>query len=163
MQFGSKKELDEYIEERLKGRLERQNRKATEEKEKAEREARKKALEDQEKYQELYEAEAKRTAELEAKVESLSPYEEQVSTYRETVESFANARMESLNLPRGVKSLVERMEPKERLDWITENEADFSGTTETIPPAPNGDDSGSTPEADEAAKRESQLHAIRTF
>ena len=166
--FQSEAEFNKWLESPegspwLKSRLQREKDKRERAEAKARRDAEEAAAEQNQEYQTLAEKRAERIKELEADLERLSPYEEQVSTYRETVESFANARMESLNLPRGVKALVERMEPKERLDWITENEADFSGTTETIPPAPNGDDSGSTPEADEAAKREAAVHTMRTF
>lgn len=163
MQFGSKEELDAYINEKTEGRIARERRKASEAKERAEREAARKALEDQQKFEELYKTEQQRAQELEEKLGTYEELEEKHSTYVSTVESIANQRMESLNLPKGVKSLVEKMEPAERLQWFQENEQDFSGSTETIPASPNGDDPGATPEADEKARRENEAYTYGTF
>jgi DNA repair exonuclease SbcCD ATPase subunit len=144
--------LQAYIDDALKGRIEREQTKAAKDREKAEKEAARKALEDQEKFRELYEAEKTERERLESESERLSSLEEAHSTYKDTVASIADARMESLNLPKGVKALVEGMEPAERLSWLQENEADFSGSTETVPESPNGTDNFSSPEADEKAR-----------
>lgn len=154
MAFASKDELQEFIDERLNGRLERERNKATKDREKAQRDAKTQALKDQENYRELYEAEQARVEELEAETERLSGLEETHSTYKDTVSGIADARMEALNLPKGVKALVEGMEPADRLSWLQENEADFSGATETVPESPNGEDTFSSPEADEKARAE---------
>lgn len=163
MAFASKDEAQKWLDDQLKERLERKDRQAAEAKAKAERDAAKKALEDQEKYKELYEAEQQRVAELEGKLEPLSALEEKHQSYVSTVEGIANQRMESLNLPKGVKTLVEKMEPAERLAWFQENEADFSGSTETIPASPNGDDPATTPEADQAAREEQKAYTFSSF
>jgi DNA repair exonuclease SbcCD ATPase subunit len=163
MQFNSKDEAQKWLDEQLKERLERKDRQAAEAKAKAEREAAKKALEDQEKYQELYTAENQRVQELEEKLGNYESLEEKHSTYVETVEQIANQRMESLRLPKGVKTLVENMEPASRLQWMQENEEDFSGSTETIPASPNGDDPTTTTEQDEKARQESAAYTASTF
>lgn len=150
--FKSKKELEDYMDNAFSERFERVKTKNEREKREAEEEAKRQALKDQEKYKELYEAEQERIESLESRVKELEPLEESNSNYRSTLDSYAKAQIDELELPRGVTKLLDGMDPQEKLDWLTENKTDFAAT-ETIPEGEAPDDSGS-PEADEKAREE---------
>lgn len=150
--FQSKKELDDYMDNAFSERFERVQRKNDREKEEAEAAAKREALKDQEKYKELYETEQERIQSLEARVKELEPLEESNSNYRNTLDSYAQAQINELELQPGVVKLLDGMDPQEKLDWLTENKADFAAT-DTIPEGEQPDSSGS-PEADEKAREE---------
>lgn len=163
--FKSKEEFQKAIDSRLKDRLEREERKRKDAADKARREAEEKAAEQNQEFETLAKSRAERIAALEAELEAKQGLEEKNQAYASTLEAHAASRMEALNLKAGIKTLLSQMDVKERLDWLNENEADFAldSTREAIPPSPVADPNGSTPEADEAARREAALQTIRTF
>ncbi len=153
----SQADVDRIVKERLAREKEKSEKAA----EKARREAAEKAAEENEEFKTLAESRAERISELEAEVERLSGVEEKNTTYAETLNSYAEARLGELNLPKGVTRLLESFDPKEKLDWLSENAEDFT-THERVPPAEQADETG-TPEADEAARQAYEAEFARNF
>jgi len=158
MTFSSKEEYDKHVEDQLKDRLARKDRKSKEEREKAEAEARRKALEDQQKYQELYENEAvPKIQALEGQVEKLERYEEVVSNYSQSL-------IDQLTLPKGVVKLLDKMDPIERLEWYTENSADFAEPPSVpVPGQEEIDGSGISAEKDQQIRQDFGATIVRQF
>jgi hypothetical protein len=149
-QFRSKKEHDDYMDNAFKSRVSKMQAEEAEKREEAEREATRKALEEQENFKGLYEESQKEIESLKARNTELKSTRDMADSYRETLETYADARVKELNIPKGTQGLLEKMDVKDRLDWLSEYGADYTPTERV--PEPEDPDTGGTPEAEEAAR-----------
>lgn len=144
--YFTKEQVEQIVRDRLS------NAKAKEEQaaEKARREAAEKAAEENEQYAETARLRKERIDELETEIERLKSVEEKATAYETTLDSYAQARIDELNLQKGVINLLAEKDAQGKLDWLSENGEDFA-THERVAPADSADETG-TPEADEAAR-----------
>lgn len=160
--FSTEKEHDDYLERILKERLARKERKLVEDREKVEREAREKALQEQGEYktvaeqrqQTIVEKDAaiserdERIVKLEADIAAMKPH-------REANEKRVAELME--NVPESVKELLADRDPLKQLEWLDKNPelaglAQASGRPRGSRPTGKAAKTNENPERDEQAK-----------
>lgn len=139
--FATQADLQKYIDDTLKDRLEREQRKTEKAAAAAKAKAEADALKEQGKFQELAEQQAKELAEL-------APLRDQLETEKaetERYKSIVTAMLESqrASLPAPIIALLDRLEPPDQLEWINANAAELTGkdgdTKLGIKASPKGD------------------------
>lgn len=166
--FSSKKEHDDYLEAKLKERLERKDKKLAEEKAETERKAREQALKDQEDWKKLAE---ERTETIEAKnkrIETLETVEGERDTLAGRIEAL-ETRLKGIlkpkleQVPELFREFVEAKSPEEQAEWFEKN-ADKLDTNErptgsrpTGRPSSKGADTEQAKEAREAHRSVSRI------
>lgn len=135
--FASQKDLQDYINETLKKRLEREERKRDEATEKARKEAEERALEQQQEFKQLADKRAERILDLEAQVGTL----EQITTERDEMQTALRGYLdkERDGLPEHILSLLDDLSPVKQLAWISANRANLGKPNgRGIEPTPKG-------------------------
>lgn len=135
--FASQKDLQDYINETLKKRLEREERKREEAEAKARKEAEEKALEQQQEFKQLADKRAERILDLEAQVGTL----EQITSERDELQTALQGYLdkERDGLPEHILSLLNDLSPVKQLAWISANRASLGKQNgRGIEPTPKG-------------------------
>lgn len=134
--FASQDEFQKRVEEMLRERLAREERKRERAAEEARRQAEERALKEQQRFKELADSQAKRLAELEPLVAQLEA--EQATTER--YKAALTKQLEALrtDLPKPILALLDRLDPVEQLEWLAANGAELApkGGGAGIPPTP---------------------------
>ena len=125
---GLKGALDSEREQR------KQAEKAAKERAKAEEDAERKRLAEQGEFKTLAEQAQAKAAELETRVNELTPLGEQLTRYREALEGYAKAAREGV--PAHVTELLDRMDPIDQLDYLTKHAAELRKTPGGLPSNP---------------------------
>ncbi len=153
--FASKKEHDDYLETKLKERLERKDRKLAEEKAEAERQAREKALKDNEDWKKLAGEHAETISQKNARIEELQGAETERDTLKERVEALEERlkgvmkpRLEAV--PELFRPFVEGMTVEEQAKWLEDNE-------EKLEVVGSGEANGQRPRGSRATGRPAKL------
>lgn len=136
--FTSEKEFQEAIERRLKDRLEREQKKAETQTQKAREEAESKALADQAKFQELADKRGKQVTDLETTNATLTTQLETVTAKADRHEKALLALLaEQLKaVPEHLHSLLSKLDAVEQLEWIAGNADKMKTATNGVPPTP---------------------------
>ncbi len=119
IRFKDDQALQQYVQDRLKDRLLREDKKREEAAEAARKEAEENALEQQQEFKTLADKRAERILDLEAQVGTL----EQITTERDEMQSALQGYLdkERDGLPEMILSLLEGKSPVEQLAWIAAN------------------------------------------
>lgn len=169
--FSSKKEHDDYLEARLKERLERKDKKLAEEREETERKAREQALRDQENWQKLAEEREQTITTQESRIGELKAVEgerdaanERVSALEERLKGVIKPRLEAV--PELYRSFVESMTVEKQAEWFEQNGEKLAPDNPTDQRPRGSRPTGQTQrpgEDDAAAKRAREEQRQRTM
>lgn len=116
--FVPKDSIEDIVKQRLESRREEDR-----------REAERKALEEQNEFKTLYEAEQK-------KVEEFAPYKESAERYRGALETHLEAQKK--DLPEHVKELLEKQDPVDQLDYLSKHRDQLVAAPQGVPQTPGG-------------------------
>lgn len=150
--FADKQALQEYINETLKDRLAREDRKREEAEARARKETEEKALAENQQFRELAEKRQERVVELEGQVGQI----EQLTTERDELSQALEAILakEREGLPEAVIELLNDKSPAKQLQWIAANKATLTKANgRGIEPTPTAQQDPSIP--DEERRRHS--------
>lgn len=134
--FASQKDLQKYIDDALKERLEREKRKREEAEAKARKEAEEKALEQQQEFKQLADKRAERILDLEGQIGTL----EQITSERDELQTALTGYLdkERDGLPEHILSLLDDLPPVKQLAWISANRTQLGKNGRGIDPTPRG-------------------------
>jgi flagellar motility protein MotE (MotC chaperone) len=121
--------IDQIIAERLRRQGEKLKAEADEARKAAERQAEESRLAEQQKFQELAD---KRKAQLETLEPQVKTLQEQVERYRSALEQYTKAALEQA--PDFVRPLLEKMDPVDQLQYLSEHAAAFAAGAADGPP-----------------------------
>lgn len=135
--FASQKELQQYINDTLKDRLAREDRKREEAAAKARKEAEEAALEQQEEFKKLADKRAERILDLEAQVGTLEQVTAERDEMNDALQGYLNTEREGL--PDHILPLLDELSPVKQLAYISANRAQFGKASgRGIDPTPKG-------------------------
>lgn len=123
----------------LKDRLDQERRQREKAAERAKEEAEAKALADQQKWKELAEQQAGRITELEKATADVETLKTRAERAEKTLAEYVAGMLDSV--PEPFRPLLDRLDPVERLEWMTKNRDSLTGNGRVpIPgtPKPNG-------------------------
>lgn len=148
-----KTEMDDYISQQVKDRLERDRKKREED-----------ALAEQKKFEDLAEKRAATISDLESKVEEsgarIAELESELEAASGVVETLVNQMKEGLET--SVTELLDGRPLTEQLDWLTKHAKDSKkAKADGIPPSPKGDNPD--PALKKKRAEEAQTAAARTY
>ncbi len=124
-------DVDRIVQERL----ERAQRKAQTEAEKARKEAEEKTLHEQGEFKTLAEQRASKITELESLVESGKAHITAIERYKKVLE--ARLEVDKKNLPESVQTLLNKLDVADQMEWIAANAEALKPNTDKQP-APSG-------------------------
>lgn len=112
------------VEQIVKERLERAQKKAEADQAAAAEAARVKALEEQGEWKTLAEKRAQQLAELETKAQAAATAEASVARYRIALEAYLKS--ERADMPKPIVALLDKLDPVDQLEWIAANRAELT-------------------------------------
>lgn len=135
--FASQADLQKYINESIKDRLAREEKKRDEAAAKARKEAEEAALEQNQQFKELADKRAEEILTLEAKLANL----DQVQAERDELSGVLSEFLEKERdgIPQHVLALLDELSPVKQLRYIAANRASFSPKTNGVPATPKAD------------------------
>lgn len=150
-------ELDQIV----KDRLDRERKKHETEAEKARKDAEAAALEKNQEWQKLAEQRAKDNETLAKEKTELEPFKEQADRYRKALEGQLAKVKEKL--PKYLLPLIEKMDPVEAMDYITEHAEELGAKPLTYSETPEGKERKLNDEDKKKAEQASSSLITRTF
>ena len=150
-------ELDAHIEDRLK-RERKKNEDATA---KAKKDAEDAALAKNQEWQKLAETRATEIADLAKQKAELEPFKEQAEKYKAVLDKQLAERKKSL--PKFILPLIEKMDPVEAMDYITEHAEELGGAPETYSETPKGKEKKVSEDDKKAAEKAVSTVITRSF
>src|SRR5690606_29921422 len=119
--FASQKDLQQYINDTLKDRLAREERKREDAAAKARKEAEEKALEQQQEFKTLADKRAERILDLETQVGTLEQITSERDEMKDALQGYLDKERDGL--PEHILSLLNDLPPVKQLAWISANRA----------------------------------------
>lgn len=150
---GEKKFSQADVDNIVKERLERAQKKAEQDAAKAAKKAEEENLAKNQEFEKLAKQRQTRVTELEAELETLKPFQEQAEKYKKALEADLKARTEKL--PGHIKTLLEKMDPVEQIEYLTANAKELGVKFGGVPPTPQDEsDKDLTKEQQDKARRD---------
>jgi hypothetical protein len=152
-QVFTQSDVDRIVRERLEREKQAREKAAAKAKEEAEADAMKKYQD----WQALAQANEKKAGELEARLGELEPLNDQVTRYKGALDKYLEA--EKRDLPKHVLVLLEKLDPVEQIEYLSENREALgakpasAGAAAGVPASPNPRQRTMSEEDKEAARR----------
>lgn len=142
-------------------RLERERKKSDDKAQKAKEEAEAKALEEQQKFQELAEKRGTKVTELETSVTDLTTKLETATAKAERFEAALNGLLEKQRkaVPEHLVALLDKLDPVEQLEWLASNTDKL--TVGGVPGTPKGQNGMTDAQKQEASKDAQRFYRSR--
>lgn len=105
--------------------------------EKARKEAEEKSLADKQEFEKLATSRKKEIDELTAKLEAAAGTEATLQQYKDAVAGIVKTQVEKL--PKAVKSLIQKMDPLEQMQYLAENAKELNIDIKAVPPTETDD------------------------
>jgi hypothetical protein len=150
-------ELDQIV----KDRLDRERKKHDAETEKARKSAEEEALTKNQEWQKLAEQRSKDLEAIAKEKADLEPFKEQADKYRKALDGQLAKVKEKL--PKYLLPLIEKMDPVEAMDYITEHAEELGAKPLTYSETPEGREKKVTDEEKKEAQKASGTLITRTF
>jgi len=150
-------ELDAIIDDRLK----RERKKADDATEKARKAAEEEALKKNQEWQKLAETRATEIDTLTKEKTDLEPFKEQAEKYRTALTAILEKQKKSL--PKFVLPLIEKMDPVEAMQYITEHAEELGAKPETYGETPDGKERKLNDDDKQKSKEASTSVITRSF
>jgi MFS superfamily sulfate permease-like transporter len=163
--FASEAEFQTAIDERLKKRLEREQRKAEELAQKARDEAEAKALADQQEWQKLAEKHGKSAetlkAELDTRLADLEAVNQRIERAEEALAGYLKAEKEGL--PESVLELLEKLDPVDQLAYLTKHRDALTSKADGVPPSPKPADLDQAGQQERGQRKQRMAKQVRQW
>lgn len=150
-------ELDQKVEERLQ----HERRKSEKDAEKIRQKAEADALEKNQEWQKLAEKRQTRIDELEKQSTELTPFKEQAEKYKAALDAQLTERKKTL--PKFILPLIEKMDPVEAMQYITEHAEELGGKPDTYSETPDGKEKKVSDDDQKDAQKASGAVITRNF
>lgn len=144
----------------VKERLERAQRKAETDADKLRRQAEEQALLKNKEFETLAEQRKGKVGELEAQVLELTPFKEQAEKYKGAMEKIVKAQVDKL--PPALKVLVEKLDPIEQMDYLSEHAKELN-IVAGVPETKTNDSNDKLSEEAKAKARNSNAKLVKGF
>jgi hypothetical protein len=149
------------VDQIVKERLERAQRKAENEAEKLRKQAEEQSLLKNQEFEKLAEQRKTMVGTLEAQVLELTPYKEQAEKYKGAMEKIVKAQVDKL--PPALKVLVEKLDPIEQITYMTEHAKELNIGIAGVPETKTNDTNEKLNEEARAKARNSNAKLVKGF
>ena len=157
-----KKFTQEELDRQIAIRLERANKKAADEAAKAAKKAEEDALTKNQEFEKLANTRQTRIEELEKDLTSFEEVKAQAEKYKAALEAHLKAQTEKL--PKHIKTLLEKMDPVEQIEYLTANAKELNVKVDGVPATPEDESKDKLTQEEQArAKKETRRLAKNWF
>lgn len=150
-------EVDQIVKERLA----RAQKKAEADTEKARKQAEEDGLKKNQEFEKLAETRQAKIAEFETQLAELTPFKELAEKYKGAMEKMLQAQVEKL--PKTIKVLIEKMDPLDQMQYLTENAKELNIDIKGVPETDTNDSTNKLNQEALNKAKQNNAKMVKTF
>jgi len=149
------------VDQIVKERLEREHKKSEANAEKARKAAEEEALVKNKEFETLAETRKTKVSELEAQIAELAPFKKQAEDYKAAMEKIVKTQVDKLPAP--IKSLLERLDPIEKMQYIADHAKELNIEVIGVPETETNDSNNKLSEEAQAKAKKNNASMVKSF
>ena len=149
------------VDQIVKDRLARAQKKAEAETEKARKQAEEDGLKKNQEFEKLAETRQSKISEFETQLAELTPFKELAEKYKGAMEKMLQAQIEKL--PKTIKVLIEKMDPLDQMQYLTENAKELNIDIKGVPETDTNDSTNKLNQEALNKAKQNNAKMVKTF